>query len=186
MSVSFLMSITKETEPLLENHLYKSFLPLAFYQPLYQKYLLHLSPIYRTSNISFCDQKIMFFLHHMSITALLVLFLLSVKNFTFMPRLILSTLTKLCQIQLKDKLNNFLLSHKVSEVYVCHSGITPQTPIVTILRSNVFVLSFIKFCIKQAFIFKFWMIFGKVMGVYSQKIAKKKHQKYFFLVQFHM
>ena len=169
MSVSFLMSITKETEPLLENHLYKSFLPLAFYQPLYQKYLLHLSPIYRTSNISFCDQKIMFFLHHTSITALLVLFLLSVKNFTFMPRLILSTLTKLCQIQLKDKLNNFLLSHKVS-----------------ILRSNVFVLSFIKFCIKQAFIFKFWMIFGKVMGVYSQKIAKKKHQKYFFLVQFLM
>ena len=30
---------------------------------------------------------------------------------------------------------------------------------------------------KQALILKFWVIFGKVMNVYSLKIAKKTHQK---------
>ena len=32
--------------------------------------------------------------------------------------------------------------------------------------------SSIKFCMKAALIFKFWVIFDKVMSVYSQKIAK--------------
>ena len=36
-------------------------------------------------------------------------------------------------------------------------------------------LSTIKVCIKQALIFKIWMIFAKVMSVHSQKIAKKTH-----------
>ena len=36
---------------------------------------------------------------------------------------------------------------------------------------------------KQALIFKFWVIFDKVMSVYSQKIAKNP-SKIFFLVPF--
>ena len=50
----------------------------------------------------------------------------------------------------------------------------PQTPNVTALGSKNFLMSSsIKFCMKQALIFKFWVIFEKVMNVYSQKIVKK-------------
>ena len=52
----------------------------------------------------------------------------------------------------------------------------PQTPNARVLGSDLFwdflMSSFIKFCFKQALIFKFWVIFDKVMSVYSQKIAK--------------
>ena len=37
---------------------------------------------------------------------------------------------------------------------------------------------------KQALILKFWVIFDKIMRVYSQKIAKKNPSKIFFLVSF--
>ena len=49
----------------------------------------------------------------------------------------------------------------------------PQTTDVTALGSKSFFMSScIIFCMKQAFIFKFWIIFDKVLRVYSQKIAK--------------
>ena len=58
------------------------------------------------------------------------------------------------------------------------------TPNVTVLGSkSFFISSFINFYLKQALIFTFWVIFGKVMSVYSQKI-KKKPSKIFFLVPF--
>ena len=48
-----------------------------------------------------------------------------------------------------------------------------QTPNVTVLGSKSFLISSsMKYCIRQALIFKFWVIFDKVMSVYSQKIAK--------------
>ena len=60
----------------------------------------------------------------------------------------------------------------------------PQMPNVKALGSKIFFLSSsIKFCIKWALIFKFWVIFDNVMNVYSQKIAKKL-SKIFFLVPF--
>ena len=39
---------------------------------------------------------------------------------------------------------------------------------------NFFMASSIRFCMKQAFIFKIWVIFDKVISVYSLKTAKKK------------
>ena len=60
----------------------------------------------------------------------------------------------------------------------------PQTPNVRVLRSvNFFMSSSIKFCFKYALIFQFWVIFDKVMSVYSQKIAKNP-SKIVFLVPF--
>ena len=48
-----------------------------------------------------------------------------------------------------------------------------QTLDVTAFRSKSFFMSnSIIFCMKHAFIFKFWVIFDKVMSVYSKKIAK--------------
>ena len=59
----------------------------------------------------------------------------------------------------------------------------PQTPNVTALGSKSFFMSnFIKFCMKQVLIFKFWVNFDKVMSVYSQKI-EKIHQKSSFWCQ---
>ena len=54
--------------------------------------------------------------------------------------------------------------------------IRTQTLGVTVLGSkNFFLLGFIKFCMKEALIFEIWMIFSKVMSVYSQKIEKKNY-----------
>ena len=50
----------------------------------------------------------------------------------------------------------------------------PLTPNVTVFRSKkFFMLSTKKF-------FKIWMIFGKVMSVYSQEIAKKPTKNTFY------
>ena len=50
----------------------------------------------------------------------------------------------------------------------------PQTPGVTALGSKSFSMSSsIIFSMKQAFIFKFWVIFDKFMSVYSLKNCKK-------------
>ena len=49
---------------------------------------------------------------------------------------------------------------------------------------NFFMSTFITFCIKEALIFKFRVIFDKVMRVYSQKIEKKTFQKSFFFFFF--
>ena len=59
----------------------------------------------------------------------------------------------------------------------------PQTRSVKGLGSEFFMSSFIKFFIKEAPIFKFWVIFDKFMNVYFQKVAKKLSKK-FFLVAF--
>ena len=49
----------------------------------------------------------------------------------------------------------------------------PQTLIITALESDFFFMSsFIKLCMKKVLVFKFWVIFDKVMIV-SAKIAKK-------------
>ena len=46
------------------------------------------------------------------------------------------------------------------------SSTRPQTPNVTALGSNFFFMSSsIKFCMKQGLIFKFWVIFDKVMSI---------------------
>ena len=59
-----------------------------------------------------------------------------------------------------------------------------QTPDVTALGSKIFFMSSsIIFCMKQAFIFKFWFLFDKVMSVFSQKLAKNL-SKVFFLLPF--
>ena len=59
----------------------------------------------------------------------------------------------------------------------------PQTLNVTALGSKrFFISSSIKFRMKQALSFKFWVIFDKVMSVYSQKIENTS--KIFFLVPF--
>ena len=61
----------------------------------------------------------------------------------------------------------------------------PQTPNARALGSeSFFKSSSIKCCIKLALIFKFWVIFDKVMSIYSQKIAKKTLQKYSFWCHF--
>ena len=63
----------------------------------------------------------------------------------------------------------------------------PQTTNVTALGSKHFIMSSSeKCCMKQALIFKFWVIFDKVMSAYSQKIEKKKKNpsKMFLLVPF--
>ena len=70
-----------------------SSLPLAFYQPLYQKYYCIFLQFTELLTFLFVIRKLRFFLRT-SVTALLILFLSSVNNFNFMPRLILSTLTK--------------------------------------------------------------------------------------------
>ena len=50
----------------------------------------------------------------------------------------------------------------------------PQILNLKALRSkNFFMSSFIKFCMKQALIFKFYVTFDKVMSVFSQKMVKK-------------
>ena len=53
----------------------------------------------------------------------------------------------------------------------------PQTPNLTALRCKKFFMSsFIKFCMKQTLIFKFYVTFDEGMSVCSRKIVKKPHQ----------
>ena len=58
----------------------------------------------------------------------------------------------------------------------------PQTPNFTALEFKNFLTSIsIKVCMKQTLVFKFWVIFDKVMSVYSHKIAKNPSKIFFFL-----
>ena len=53
----------------------------------------------------------------------------------------------------------------------------PQTPNITALRfKKFFISSFIKFFMQQAFIFKFYVTFDKVMSVFFLENGKKAHQ----------
>ena len=82
-----------------------------------------------------------------------------------------------CLLELELWLWTYSLIHVLTMAFgpnCTKTVLRPQTLNITALRSKYFFMSsFIKFCMKKALIFKFYVTFDKVMSVFSLKMVKK-------------